>query len=63
MSVTVTKSDGEVYSININGPDAYNVMKSIAYLIDLCQEGAGLNIQEFQHNENHKSLMLVMREF
>jgi hypothetical protein len=63
MSVYVDKKNGEVVDFHVHDEDVYNVMKSIAYLIDLCQEGAGLDIEEFQTNENHKALMLIMKEF
>lgn len=63
MSVDVYKVDGKIYSVNISGDDTYNIMKSIAYLIDLCQEGAGMSVHDFQNNENHASIMKLMREF
>ena len=63
MSVYVSKKDGLITDIQVHGDDVYHFMKSIAYLIDLCQEGAGLDIGEFQTNENHKALMLIMKGF
>lgn len=63
MSVYIEKKDGVVSSVHISGESASAVMKSIAYLIDLCQERAGMNVMHFQENENHKAIMLIMKEF
>lgn len=63
MSVTITRVDGKVYSINITSEHVKPFLKSLDLLIDILIDSDSSSFKSFQEDKDNEALFLVAREY